>query len=237
MGITAKINNKTYYLGNNKILKNIENNYQKEEEKLSKNGSSIVYVVEDENIIGLIGVKDIIKKESKDTIKKLQEMKINVVMLTGDNEITANIIGKELGIDNIVANCLPSDKTKYIKKLKENGKKVIMIGDGINDAPSLVSADIGISFKNSTDIATNSSNVIITNNKLDSIISFLNIGKKTLRNIKQNLFWAFFYNILMIPIAVGMFKNFGLEINPMIASGAMMLSSLFVVTNALRLKK
>lgn len=237
MGITAKINNKTYYLGNNKILKNIENNYQKIEEKLSKNGSSIVYVVEDKKIIGLIGVKDIIKKESKDTIKKLQEMKINVVMLTGDNEITANIIGKELGIDSIVANCLPSDKTKYIKKLKENGKKVIMIGDGINDAPSLVSADIGISFKNSTDIATNSSNVIITNNKLDSIISFLNIGKKTLRNIKQNLFWAFFYNILMIPIAVGMFKNFGLEINPMIASGAMMLSSLFVVTNALRLKK
>ena len=158
-------------------------------------------------------------------------------MLTGDNETTATIIGEELGISNVIANVLPSQKVNYLKELKENGNKVMMVGDGINDAPSLTTADIGVSFQSSTDIAANCAGVIITNDKLDRILTFLKIGHKTLVNIKQNLFWAFFYNTLMIPIAIGFFKNIGLEINPMLASLAMMLSSLCVVFNALRLKR
>ena len=237
IGVSAKIKTKRYQLGNNKIIKSIINSHKEDEEELSISGNSIVYIVENETIIGLVGIKDIIKKESKKTIKKLKDLGLDIVMLTGDNEKTAKIIGNYLNIDNIVSNVMPSDKTKYIKKLQALGKKVAMVGDGINDAPSLATADIGISFKNSTDIATNSSNVIITNDNIYEIVTFLLISKKTLRNIKQNLFWAFFYNILMIPLAIGLFKKIGLEINPMIASASMMLSSLCVVFNALRLRK
>ncbi len=237
IGVSAKIKTKRYQLGNNKIIKSIINSHKEDEEELSISGNSIVYIVEDETIIGLVGIKDIIKKESKKTINKLKDLGLDIVMLTGDNEKTAKIIGNYLNIDNIVSNVMPSDKTKYIKKLQALGKKVAMVGDGINDAPSLATADIGISFKNSTDIATNSSNVIITNDNIYEIVTFLLISKKTLRNIKQNLFWAFFYNILMIPLAIGLFKKIGLEINPMIASASMMLSSLCVVFNALRLRK
>ncbi len=237
IGIQATIHKKTYFLGNHKKLNTVKNQHQKDEEKLAKNGNSVIYIVEDNNIIGLIGVKDTIRKESKTTIKKLKELGLEVVMLTGDNEITARIIGKELGINTIMANVMPSEKAKYIEKLQESGKKVLMVGDGINDAPSLATSSIGISFKSSTDIATNSANVIITNDKINRIVSFLTIGKKTLKNIKQNLFWAFLYNILMIPIAMGLLQNFGLEINPMMASASMMVSSLCVVFNALRLRK
>ncbi len=237
LGLTAKINKKEYLLGNSKILKNIPNTHEKEEKELTALGNSIIYIVENNKIIGLIGVKDTIKKDAKSTIKKLQEQNLNVIMLSGDNEITASIIAKELGIKNVYSNCLPTDKTKYIKELKSLGKKVIMVGDGINDAPSLMVADIGISFKNSTDIATNSANVIITNNSLENILLFLKIGKQTIKNIKQNLFWAFFYNALMIPIAMGLFSNIGINLNPMLASASMMLSSITVVLNALRLRK
>ena len=235
-GIQAKINNKTYYIGNRKILNKVTNNYLQEEENLANQGNSIIYIVEDEEIIGLIGVKDTIRKEAKKTVKKLQELGYKVIMLTGDNEITASRIGQELEINNIIANVMPSEKTKYIKKLQEDNMKILMLGDGINDAPSLATSNIGISFKNSTDIATNSADVIITNDKIDNVLTFLLMGKNTLKNIKQNLFWAFFYNILMIPIAAGIFESYGLKINPMLASGAMMLSSLCVVFNALRLK-
>ncbi len=237
MGISAKIENKKYTLGNSKILKQINNPYKEEEKKLSNDGNSLIYVLEDNHIIGLIGVKDKIREEAKITIKKLKKLGYKIIMLTGDNEITAQIIGKELSLDEIIANVMPSEKTQYIKKLQTQGKKVIMIGDGINDAPSLATANIGISFKSSTDIAANSSNVIMTNDKLEGILTFLSMGKKTLKNIKQNLFWAFFYNLLMIPIAMGLWKEIGLEINPMIATISMMLSSLCVVFNALRLKK
>ncbi len=237
LGITATIDNKKYALGNRKILANIKNTYQQEEEKLANAGNSIIYILEDNKIIGLLGIKDTIRPEAKQTIQSLTKLGINIIMLTGDNALTASIIGKELGIKNIVSECLPTDKTKYIENLQNEGKKVAMVGDGINDAPSLATALIGISFKGSTDIATNSANVIITTNSLEEIIKFLQMGKRTLKNIKQNLFWAFFYNILMIPIACGVFENLGLKINPMIASAAMMLSSLCVVFNALRLKK
>ncbi len=237
IGVTAKIHNKKYFLGNQKGLGKIKNPFKKEENQFASHGNSVIYVVEDDVVIGLIGVKDVIKKDSKKTIQTLKKLGYDVVMLTGDHELTAQVIGKELGISHIVSNCFPSDKTKYIQKLQSEGKHVMMVGDGINDAPSLALATIGVSFKSSTDIAANSSHIIIMNDQLETILLFLSIGKRTLKNIKQNLFWAFFYNILMIPMAMGLLEGFGLMLQPMFASGAMMLSSLTVVFNALRLRK
>ena len=158
-------------------------------------------------------------------------------MLTGDNEVTASTISKDLGITNIISNVLPKQKADMIKKLKDDGKIVMMCGDGINDSPALANADIGVSVKSGTDIAMDASQVILTNNNLDSIYKLLIIGGRTVKNIKQNLFWAFFYNLLMIPIAMGIFRKFGLVINPMIASLAMVFSSLTVILNTLRLKR
>ena len=158
-------------------------------------------------------------------------------MLTGDNEQTAKNIAEKLGINKVISNVLPAQKAQTIKELKENGNKVMMCGDGINDSPAITSADIGASVKSGTDIAMDSADVILTNNDLNSIFELINISEKTVKNIKQNLFWAFFYNLLMIPIAIGIFKPIGLSINPMIASIAMVCSSLTVIFNALRLKK
>ena len=158
-------------------------------------------------------------------------------MLTGDNKETAEKIAKEIGITKVIANVLPSEKAKIIKELKQEKKYVMMCGDGINDSPALASSDIGISVNSGTDIAMDASDVILTKNDLASIINLIEISKKTIKNIKQNLFWAFFYNILMIPIAIGLLKPIGISINPMIASIAMVFSSITVILNALRLKK
>ncbi len=233
IGIKGKINTHEYILGNNKILKNIVNDNQDDEKELLNKGNSIIYVLEDNNIIALIGVRDTIRSDAINTIKKLQDKKI--YMLSGDNKITSNIIAKEIGITNVQSEVSPKDKIEFIKELKNNNHYVIMVGDGINDAASLVEADVGISFKSSTDIASNSANVIITNDKLKEIITLIRISNKTVKIIKENLFWAFFYNILMIPIAIGLFKD--IKINPMIASFMMMLSSLTVVFNTLRLRR
>lgn len=235
MGVKGKINNHEYILGNNKIFKNIANDKQDDEKELLNKGNSIIYVLEDNNIIALIGVRDTIRSDALDTIKKLKKKNLDIYMLSGDNKITSDIIGSELEIDNIKAEVSPKDKIEFIKELKNNNHCVIMVGDGINDAASLVEADVGISFKSSTDIASNSANVIITNDKLKEIITLIRISNKTLKIIKENLFWAFFYNFLMIPIAIGLFKD--IKINPMIASFMMMLSSLTVVFNTLRLRR
>ena len=149
---------------------------------------------------------------------------------------TAKIIGEEIGITKIIANVVPEEKTKIIKDLKKEGKKVLMCGDGINDSPALATADIGVSVNSGTDIALDSSDVILMKDDLNKIIDLITISKKTIKNIKQNLFWAFFYNSLMIPIAIGIFKSIGISINPMIAGLAMTLSSLTVILNALRLR-
>ena len=186
-------------------------------------------------IIALIGVKDCVKENAKDAIRKLKEKHINVVMLTGDNEKAAEFIANELGINNVIANVKPKEKAEKIKELKKYGM-VAMCGDGINDSVSLVTADIGISISTGTDIAMDSSSVVIMNENLDKINDLISISKKAIINIKQNLFWAFFYNICMIPIAIGVFSKFGFVMNPMIASFAMMISSLTVVLNALRLR-
>ena len=238
-GIKAIVNKKEYILCNSKYLDklNIKNNYQEEENNLANQGNSIIYIVEDNKVISLIGVKDIIRKEAKETIKALNKLNKEVIMLTGDNEQTATTIAKELGIKRIIANVIPKEKSEVINKIKSEGKLVMMIGDGINDAPSLANATIGVSLNSATDIAADSASVLLLKDDLTKIVDLFNISKNTLRIIKQNLFWAFFYNICMIPIAIGILKPFNIVLNPMIASLAMMLSSLTVVFNTLRLRK
>ena len=238
LGISGKINQKKILLGNAKIIEkyNIQNKFQDYEKKLADKGNSIIYIVENDKILGIVGVNDIVREESKDVIKQLSEMKIKTIMLTGDNKQTAVKIGKEVGVSIVISNVLPAEKTETIKKLKQENRFVMMCGDGINDSPALANADIGVSVNSGTDIAMDSSDVILTNNDLNSILKLINISKKTIKNIKQNLFWAFFYNCLMIPIAIGVLKPIGISINPMIASIAMVLSSITVILNALRLR-
>lgn len=239
IGITAEVNEKEYYLGNAKTLTKLKlkNEYEKDYNYLVNNGCSIIYVIEDNKIIGLIGVKDTIRKDIKELMNSFKENKLDVIMLTGDNEQTAQIIGSELGIKNIIANVKPKEKAKHIKDLVNKNKKVIMVGDGINDAPALVNATIGISINDGTDVAMDSSDVILMNNNLNNILDLITISKNSYKIIKQNLFWAFFYNICMIPIAMGMFEGLGLKMNPMFGSLAMTISSLTVVLNSLRLRR
>ena len=237
-GIIGRVNNQKMIIGNAKILQNLNiNNIHSEDEKnLAKKGNSIIYVVKENEIIALIGVNDIVRDNAKEVIQKLNEDKIETIMLTGDNKETAEKIAQDIGITKVISNVLPAEKTKVIKNLKSENKNVMMCGDGINDSPALATADIGVSVKSGTDIAMDSSDVILTRNNLDSILKLINISKKTMRIIKQNLFWAFFYNVLMIPIAMGLLKPIGIAINPMIASLAMVISSLTVILNTLRLK-
>ena len=238
-GIIGTINNEKIILGNRKIIEkfSIENNHLKDEKDLALVGNSIVYIANENKILALIGVNDVVRENAKDVIKELKKYNVKTIMLTGDNKQTAEKIGKELEITEVISNVLPSQKSDTIKSLKENGNKVMMCGDGINDSPAITNADIGVSVKSGTDIAMDSSDVILTKNDLYSILKLIKISEKTVKNIKQNLFWAFFYNCLMIPVAIGFFKPLGISINPMIASLAMVFSSLTVILNALRLKK
>ena len=244
-GVSAEYSNNKYLIGNSKLMKENSVNINaaiKDEEELEKDGNSILFVAEsiqEENkfkLIALFGVKDIIKDSAADVVEKLQEHNINVVMLTGDNEKTAKAIANQIGIKQVIANVLPKEKAEKIKELKENGL-VMMCGDGINDSVSLVTADIGVAVGSGTDIAMDSSDVVLIQDDLEKISELMKISKRTIRNIKQNLFWAFFYNICMLPIAMGVFSFWGLTMNPMFASLAMTLSSITVTINSLRLRK
>lgn len=237
-GVSAMIKENKYLIGNKKLMSenNITISQEQDELDLVSDGNSILFIAENQNLIALIGVKDVLKDESIDIVKKLQKRNIEVVMLTGDNEKTAKAIAKQIGVNKVIANVLPKQKAEEIKKLKEKGL-VMMCGDGINDSVSLVTADIGVSVSSGTDIAMDSSNVILMNDNLEKIEDLLSISQKTIRNIKQNLFWAFFYNICMIPIACGVLEPLGIVMNPMIAAFAMTISSLTVILNALRLKR
>ena len=239
IGLSGVINEKAYLIGNNKIFDKykLDNNMFKEEEELSLDGNSIVYILENGKVIALIGVKDIIRDNASRVIKKLKQINKRMIMLTGDNEITANIIAKSIGIKEVIANVSPKDKSNKIKELKSKGLKVMMVGDGINDAPSLSLADIGVSLNSAIDIAADSADVILMRNDLNSIYNLFDISRKTLANIKGNLFWAFFYNACMIPIACGLLEFVNVLMNPMIAGLAMTLSSFTVILNALRLKR
>ena len=236
-GVYSKIENDEFYIGNRQLMvdNKIEISNDNDENELVEKGNSVLYVSKNNQIIALVGVKDIIRDNAKAVVSKLKEKNINVVMLTGDNPKTAKVVADEIGIENIIANVKPKEKAEKINELKKDGI-VAMCGDGINDSVSLVAADIGISISNGTDIAINSAQIVLMNNNLEKINDLINISQKTITNIKQNLFWAFFYNICMVPIACGALVKCGIQLNPMIAAFAMMLSSATVVLNALRLR-
>ena len=231
-------NNDKYLIGNRKLM--TENGViipnEQDEQQLVNDGNSILFVSLNNKLVALIGVKDILKDNIEKVIKELKDKNINVVMLTGDNEKTAEIVAKQIGIEKVIPNVTPKEKAEKIKELKKDGI-VIMCGDGINDSISLVTADIGVSISSGTDIAMDSASVILMNDNIEKINELIEISEKTIKNIKQNLFWAFFYNICMIPIACGILEPIGIEMNPMVAAFAMTISSLTVVLNALRLKK
>lgn len=240
-GIKGKMQGEELLVGNGKLMEQcqiaLDNNQKEQEQKLAEQGNSIVYVAKNKKLIALIGVNDMIRENVKEVIQSLKKKKIKTIMLTGDNKQTAEKIAKDIGITRVIAGVLPAEKANIIKELKKENKYVMMCGDGINDSPALASSDIGVSVHSGTDIAMDSSNVILTRNDLNSILELIDISKKTIRNIKQNLFWAFFYNTLMIPVAMGVLAPLGITINPMIASAAMVLSSITVILNALRLRR
>ncbi len=235
LGVKGIINGKQYYAGNYKYVEkmNVENRLKDNEAVFASKGESIVYLFDEKETVLIIGLADTIKKDITDTIKKLEKMDKKIIMLTGDNEKTARAIAKQIGIENIISNVNPEQKLDKIKELNKNNN-VAMVGDGINDSPSLKAATVGISVENGTDISADSADVILLNENMDNIVKIFDLGKRTIRIIKENLFWALFYNVCMIPLATGLLP---IVLNPMIASLAMTLSSLTVVLNSLRLLK
>lgn len=239
-GIEVEIEGKHIFLGNEKLMKdkNIEITLKDESDRLANEGKTPMYLAIDNELGGIIAVADVVKENSKKAIKKLHEMGIEVAMITGDNKRTAKAIAREVGIDIVLAEVLPEDKANEVKKLQEKSKRVAMVGDGINDAPALAQADIGMAIGSGTDVAMESADVVLMKDDLLDVVTAIKLSKSTIKNIKQNLFWAFAYNTAGIPLAAGLFYIFGGPLlNPMFAAAAMSLSSVSVVTNALRLRK
>lgn len=239
-GVYGKIEESEVLIGNAKLMKtkNIEITMKKELDELASQGKTPMYMAIDGKFLGIIAVADVMKKEAIDAIKELKQREYKIGMITGDNRITAEAIGKQVGIDMIFAEVTPEDKYLKVKELQEEGYNVAMVGDGINDSPALVQADIGIAIGGGTDIAMESADIVLMKRNLNDVLTAIDLSNATMRNIKQNLFWAFIYNTLGIPIAAGVLYPFtGHLLNPMIAGGAMAMSSVSVVTNALRLKK
>ncbi len=239
-GIIGAINNKNYISGNVRFLTELEIDISKIEttlNTLSAQGKTPLIFAEEKKIIGIIGVSDTVREDSKKAIEGFKALNKKVVMLTGDNKNAAEYIGNSAGITEVIADLLPADKEIYIRKARESGEKVAFIGDGINDAPALTRADIGIAIGAGTDIAIDSADIVLIKNSLLDAVKAVELSKAVVKNIKMNLFWAFFYNALGIPLAAGVFYPlFGLKLTPMIGSLAMSMSSLCVVTNALRLR-
>ncbi|MCI5631989.1 MAG: heavy metal translocating P-type ATPase, partial [Bacilli bacterium] len=236
-GIKGKIDNKTYYVGSYKYLNKIVNDsfLESEIEKYSLEGYTSLILFDEEEALSITLARDEIKEESKLAIRELKRKKIDSYMLTGDNRYVAKKIASEVGIDeaNVYYEVLPQDKKTIVDKLRKEGKIVAMVGDGVNDAPSLMSSDLGIAIGNGTDVAISSSDVVLLHNSILDVCNVLGLSKKTMNNIRINLFWAFFYNLIAIVIATGAFSFIGITLNPMIASLLMAFSSVFVVTNSL----
>lgn len=241
LGIEVKINGISILLGNKKLMKerNISLSVlEAESDRLAEEGKTPMYVAMNQKISGIIGVADVVKESSLGAIEQLKSMGIEVAMITGDNRKTAEAIAKQVGIDRILAEVLPQDKSNEVKKLQEEGKTVAMVGDGINDAPALAQADIGIAIGSGTDVAMESADIVLMKSDLMDVPTAIQLSKSTIRNIKQNLFWAFGYNVIGIPIAAGLLHIFGGPLlNPIFAAAAMSLSSVSVLTNALRLRR
>jgi Cu+-exporting ATPase len=211
---------------------------EKEAEELSNQGKTPMFVAIDGNSAGIIAVANTLKEHSKEAVGALHKMGIEVAMLTGGNRKTADAIAREIGIDRVLAEVLPEVKADEVKKLQAEGKKVAMVGDGINDAPALAQSDVGIAIGTGTDVAMESADITLISGDLRGVVTAVALSKATLRNIKQNLFWAFTYNTTLIPVAAGvLFPFFGILLNPIFAAAAMGLSSVTVVSNALRLRR
>lgn len=240
-GITAEIDGIEHYLGNKKLMVDqaieISIDISKKANELSIQGKTVMYLCDEKNLLGLIAVSDTIKENALEIIQKLKQENIEITMLTGDNRQTAEAIAKSLGIKKVFAEVLPKDKSDYIKKLQQEGKIVAMVGDGINDAPALTQANLGIAMGTGTDIAIESSDITLIKGDLQTVMTAINLSKRTMKTIKQNLFWSFIYNIIGIPIAAGLlYPIWGITLNPIFAAGAMGLSSVSVISNSLRLR-
>ncbi len=237
-GLSGKYNGEELFAGNYNFVSGrviVDNDIYEKSKELSNEGKTPLFFGKGTELLGIIAVADVIKEESREAVEELKDMGLYVVMLTGDNERTANAIGKQVGVDEVIAGVLPDGKEKVIAKLQEKGQ-VVMVGDGINDAPALTRADIGIAIGAGTDIAIDAADVVLMKSKLSDVPAAIRLSRATLKNIHQNLFWAFFYNIIGIPLAAGIWiPIFGWELNPMFGAAAMSLSSFCVVTNALRL--
>ena len=240
-GIEVELDGKTVYLGNRKLMLSKEvdlTSLESESDRLASEGKTPMYISFGSQLAGIIAVADIVKESSAAAIKQLHQMGIEVAMITGDNRRTAEAIAKEVGIDRVLAEVLPEDKANEVKKLQAEGKKVAMVGDGINDAPALAQADIGIAIGSGTDVAMESADIVLMRSDLMDVPTAIQLSKSTIRNIRQNLFWAFAYNIAGIPVAAGiLYALGGPRLNPILAAAAMSLSSVSVLTNALRLKR
>jgi len=234
LGITAMINNDTVVLGNKKLMSQFSVNLSEvlvKYEELSSQGKTVIFCAVNGELAGILAIEDPIKSNSKEAVAKIKKLGLNVFMLTGDNEKTANAIAKRVGIENVFAGVLPNQKAEKVKELQNLGRTVAMVGDGINDSPALVTADLGIAIGTGTDIAIESSDITLINGNLNGVVEAIKLSKKTIQTIKQNLFWAFIYNIIGIPLAALGF------LNPMIGALAMSLSSVSVISNSLRLKR
>ncbi|UJF16396.1 heavy metal translocating P-type ATPase [Jeotgalibaca sp. MA1X17-3] len=240
-GIKVIINDKEVQLGNQKLMEEYSidlSELKNDSDRLASEGKTPMYIASEGKLLGIIAVADTLKEHSVDAIKKLQNMGIEVVMMTGDNKRTAQAIAKQVGIDRVLSEVLPEDKANQVKKLQEEGKKVAMVGDGINDAPALAQADIGIAIGNGTDVAIESADIVLMHSDLMDVPTSIELSHATIKNIKENLFWAFAYNVIGIPVAMGLLYVFGGPLlNPMIAGAAMSFSSVSVLLNALRLKR
>ena len=237
-GATASFAGETYYLGNRRLLGGIEDKKSYLAEKnYSEQGKTVVFLANSKKILALFAVADTLKEGSKEAITALKTQGIRVGMLTGDNENVAKAIASQVGIDDYYAEALPEDKVKAVERVRSIGGFVAMIGDGINDSPALKEADVGVAMGNGTDVAMDAADVVLSRGDLRLVSTMIELSRKTVQNIKQNLFWAFFYNCIAIPVAAGVFAFAGVALNPMIAAACMSLSSLFVVTNALRLTR
>lgn len=240
-GVEGSIGGRMYIAGNQRLMEERHislANVQKRLETLADEGKTPMIFADDAGVLGMISVADVVKPTSREAVRQLKAMGIHVVMLTGDNRRTAEAIRRQMDIDKVIAEVLPQDKEREIAALQKEGKTVAMIGDGVNDAPALARADVGIAIGAGTDVAIESADVVLMKNDLLDVVTAIRLSKAVIRNIKQNLFWAFFYNVLGIPVAAGVYYTaLGLKLNPMIGAAAMSLSSVFVVTNALRLRR
>lgn len=240
-GIEGKINTIRYIGGNLSFME--ENNIKginiakNDSQSMQEQGKTCIYFADTSKIIGILGIADTIKSTSKIAIEELQKRNIDTIMITGDNRKAANAIAKETGIDKVISEVLPQDKEVEVAKMQKEGKKVAFVGDGINDSPALVKSDVGLAIGSGTDIAIESADIVLIKNDLLDVVSAIDLSKATINNIKMNLFWAFFYNAIGIPVAAGVFYfSLGFKLNPMIGALAMSFSSVCVVTNALRLR-